>query len=443
MTVCCWQTGFSADQYNKQLCFFILLVLLFTVTPVQSQDEYSFDMSAYEKSPFEFGGYGEIRWEHLSLDQDAVVYQLNFFDQVRRDSIDRYTGSLQLEGRYSKDSVSAYVRFNPEAYTDDLGDDADFVTHEAYVSWQAKPGITLDAGKKLAKWGKGYAWNPVGFVERPKDPNEPDLAREGFTMVGGDWITTFTGDLQTITLTPVYLPVTDDFNKDFGDKDRNFAARIYLLYRDTDFDLMYLSNGSRTARYGLDFSRNIRTNFELHGEWAYITDYNQKLLNDAGVVETLSRNIERALLGMRYLTERDTTYIVEYYYNGAGFTEDQMRDYYQLVEDIPDEPDPAAALAKARAVAQAGYIKQTVMRRYLYLRVMQKEPFDWLYWTPAVTAIVNLQDQSYNVAPEVVYTGITNLEVRAKANFLMGERYSEFGEKQNDRKFELKVRYYF
>jgi hypothetical protein len=34
----------------------------------------------------------------------------------------------------------------------------------------------LDAGKKVVKWGKGYAWNPVAFVDRPKNPEDPEEA---------------------------------------------------------------------------------------------------------------------------------------------------------------------------------------------------------------------------------------------------------------------------
>lgn len=43
----------------------------------------------------------------------------------------------------------------------------------------------------------------------------------------------------------------------------------------------------------------------------------------------------------------------------------------------------------------------------------------------------------------LVYTGDTNLELRFKLNFLSGDKFVEFGEKQNDRKMELRARYYF
>jgi hypothetical protein len=55
------------------------------------------------------------------------------------------------------------------------------------------------------------------------------------------------------------------------------------------------------------------------------------------------------------------------------------------------------------------------MRDYLYLRISQKEPFDILYFTPSITWIYNVNDESYSLAPELLYTGITNFELRLKA----------------------------
>ena len=83
------------------------------------------------------------------------------------------------------------------------------------------------------------------------------------------------------------------------------------------------------------------------------------------------------------------------------------------------------------------------MGQYLYTRISNKEPFDILYFTPALTAIANLDDGSYSLSPELLYTGVTNLELRFKATLLSGDRYSEFGEKPNDAKYEIRLRYYF
>jgi hypothetical protein len=60
-----------------------------------------------------------------------------------------------------------------QATHDQIASDSSSRFDELLVSWKPSPSFTLDAGKTVVKWGKGYAWNPVGFIERPKDPNDP------------------------------------------------------------------------------------------------------------------------------------------------------------------------------------------------------------------------------------------------------------------------------
>jgi len=83
------------------------------------------------------------------------------------------------------------------------------------------------------------------------------------------------------------------------------------------------------------------------------------------------------------------------------------------------------------------------MRHYLYLRASQKEPFDILYFTPALTSMVNVTDGSFNVIPELVYSPRTSLELCFRAVGLFGGKATEYGEKRNDYRLELRVRYFF
>ena len=53
----------------------------------------------------------------------------------------------------------------------------------------------------------------------------------------------------------------------------------------------------------------------------------------------------------------DTTYIAEYYHNGTGQEEETIRRYYKLIEDIPNQANADAAIAKARSIAKMGYVK--------------------------------------------------------------------------------------
>jgi hypothetical protein len=96
-----------------------------------------------------------------------------------------------------------------------------------------------------------------------------------------------------------------------------------------------------------------------------------------------------------------------------------------------------------RSAAQAGYARPNPMRRYLYVRASQKEPFDILYFTPSATTIVNLEDGSYSLIGELLYTGFGDFELRLRAAFNRGERLSEYGEKPVDERLELRLRWHF
>jgi len=307
--------------------------------------------------------------------------------------------------------------------------------------------LAIDLGKETQKWGKGYAWNPVAFVDRLKDPEEPDLAREGFWMASADYIKSFSGPLKTFSFTPVLLPVYGQVNDDFGKSDKlNVAGKFYLLFYDTDIDLMFLTGGSRTPRFGFDFSRNISTNLEVHGEFAYINNFKQKTIDKQGKVSESKFDAKSYLLGMRYLTETDTTFILEYYHNGTGYTQDEISDFFSFVNKSYGtylSSGSQAPLMKAQNLAEGSYSRVNPMNDYLYLRVTQKDPFNILYFTPALTGIMSLDDGSFSLAPELTYTGITNLEVRLKATANVGQNESEYGEKPSDYRLELRVRYYF
>ncbi len=409
-------------------------------------EEFSFDAAAFDKKPFEFGGYLELKQERAWLNSSGALYQLNFYDKAARPTLDRTAATLKLDGKFNRDNLIFRFRADAEVRRDALTEDRINRFDEAYLSWKPDPGFTLDVGKQALKWGKGYAWNPVGFVERPKDANDVELAREGFTLVAADFIRNFSGNLQTLAFTPVLLPVSAQMNADFGRPGHlNPAAKLYLLYRDTDIDFTWLGRGSRSPRFGVDFSRNLTSALEIHGEWARIRDFDLRSIAANGVVTTTRRNVTSALLGLRYLSERDTTTILEYYRNGAGYSAAQAEDFYRLIDNGLAQFQSAGnspLLNQARQIVPA-YARANSGERYLYLRVSQKEPFDIVYFTPSVTLIANLDDRSASLTPELLYTGITNLDLRLRASWLSGKAGSEFGEKQNARRLELMARFYF
>jgi hypothetical protein len=101
------------------------------------------------------------------------------------------------------------------------------------------------------------------------------------------------------------------------------------------------------------------------------------------------------------------------------------------------------ALSGIAAAAGQGYNRPNAMRNYLYLRLIQPEPFDILYFTPALTAIVNTDDGSFSLIPEVVYTRVNNLELRLRVALNWGEGSTDYGEKPVGARVELRARYFF
>ena len=62
---------------------------------------------------------------------------------------------------------------------------------------------------------------------------------------------------------------------------------------------------------------------------------------------------------------------------------------------------------------------------------------------PALTVISHLDDGSFQITPEISYTGFSNTELRARAILLSREQQTEFGEKLSRQRFEIYARYFF
>lgn len=419
--------------------------------PVFAQDEYFFNLSEIEKEiekkPYTIGGYLEFTPKISRLDHDATFYKLNFYNRPEKDYLDEYNFKLSINGGYKKGISEVYIRANINKTESDIKSGTDVTIDEGYLSVKPSSIFNISIGKKAIKWGKGYAWNPVAFVGRPKNPDDPDLALEGYIMASADYIKSFAGPLQTISVTPVVIPVYEHINSDFGvRKNMNYACKVYFLLYDTDIDFMFLKGNSKPSRFGADFSRNITSNFEIHGEFAYIDDITKVTVDSAGNKKQSTYNAKSYLLGIRYLTKSDTTFICEYYRNGTGFTGEDMEGFFGLVNNGYNSyilSNNETLLKKANTMTKGNYGRPNPMRDYMYLRITQKEPFDILYLTPSITCIYNINDKSYSLSPEILYTGITNLDLRLKAGFLAGPNNSEFGEKQNDCRIEFRARYYF
>jgi hypothetical protein len=432
----------------------ILLLLLCAVQPVYSQDKYQLDLSDLEKEveqtagkPYHLGGFLEFRPVFFGIDRGAAFSQLNFDLKRSGNTFMQYNLGLRLEGSYKKDIFSVFLQTDTLVQNQLQGWQEETKLLQGLIGLRPSPNFSLEAGNKVFRWGKGYAWSPVAFIDRQKDPEDPEELRQGFTIFTADWNQSFAGPLKNAALSAVAVPVYEHVNTQFGELNHvNFASKLYLLLYDTDIDFMVSTGSSRSTRFGFDFSRNITTNLEVHGEWAIINNFKLNTINAQGVGTTHTWNAISYLLGLRYLSPQETTYILEYYHNGTGVTQSQFQDFVTFTNNsyatfLSTGND--SGLARATQLAEGVYGRPNPMRDYLYFRASQKEPFDILYFTPALTSIINLQDGSLVVTPELTYSPMTNLELRFRTPVLIGGKGTEYGAKQNDYRIDLRLRYYF
>jgi len=424
----------------------IFPAVVFALAVPASADEFTFDASEFEKKPFEFSGYLEQKEEGLKLRRSSPAYSLAYPGKSSQNHLLRSTTTLEMAGKLTLDPVVVDVRAQAFHADDQLVSSSDRGTvMEGGVRWSPGPGLTVDVGKRVQRWGKGYAWSPVGFIERPKDASDPSASREGFVMASAEWTKSLGGPVSAVGLSGFVVPTDGGrLNQDFGaERDINPAAKLYLLAWDTDIDFLWRGKGAKPESFGVDFSRNITSALEVHGEWARTLDAPRNSVSATGVTQQRETSYNAWLLGLRYLTQSEVTWIAEYYRNGNGYDAGQLDDYYTFLDTaLADGAQPMLA-EKARRVAQSGYGRSNPGRDYLYLKASVSEPLGWVYGAASLTAMTNLKDRSWQLTPEVSYTGFNNVEIRARAFFLHGASHTEFGEKTASRRVEVYARFFF
>lgn len=422
-------------------CTGLVVLLVLAARCIAVAQPHGFATGGLQPKPFEYGGYVETKLTHYHLNRDSALYKVEFAGQPQRATLDRTGATLRLRGSARADEWFLRFRTRSTLENDQIGHESVNRFDELVASWKPRPDFSLDTGKTVLKWGKGYTWNPVAFVERPKDISDPRLPREGYSLISATVSRNFPGALQSVTFSPLLLPVTENVNSDFGRHGHlNVAAKLHLDYRDTEVGLYFLNNGSRSGRFGLDFSHDVTDDFEIYGEWARIKAQDFRLTTPTGTSYTRAEAATSYLAGMRYRTQSRSSFIFELHHNGTGFSTDEFLDFVALVDNAAQAGAGSTLMGRAQRLADdGGFGRQKAMRNYLYVRASQSA----LPFTPSIRATVNLQDGSYSITPELLYSARSHWGLRARLTLLGGGPGTEYGEKYYSRRIELLLHYHF
>ncbi|WP_456479872.1 hypothetical protein [Nautilia sp.] len=237
----------------------------------------SFDLENLDK-PYSYKGYIKPEFYYI---EDKEKYT-------------KFKSELNFEGDYKKNEW--YFKGNWSGYyTTDKYDTSTYgIVNELYVKYgDVNKNITF--GKELLKWGKGYAYSAVSFFTRPKSPLYPEDLKQGYEVVHFKTIDTPNSTVKNYSLDLIYMPSSNTFNSDLQ-KSQNWGAKLYMLYKDIDIDCMFEKSNVYPDRYGVDFSFNLMTELEMHGEYGFD-----------------EKNKNSYLLGFKYASEYDFSVTGEWY----------------------------------------------------------------------------------------------------------------------------------
>jgi len=406
--------------------------------------EYSFDTSGLDKGPFDFSASVELWPTLIFFNKDSDLYLLRYGrENPTYSDVYRLRGEAGAQYQYKSLLASASGSYNAfyQRLDDSTSSDARF--YECYLKYAPDVSFSLLAGKKTFRWGKGYAYNAVSFAGRQRDLNDIDAALEGYWNLSAEYIRGFSGKLSAFAFTGAVLPVYGSVNEGFmSDKTIAGVTQLYFLLLDTDIDGYFYGDSRNDYRVGADFAKNIFPSWEIHGEWAHVSDVRSTFFANDSTLASEARNASNFVLGTRYLAPSNTTFILEYLHQGAGLTSEQMSAYYQTLDSPRASEDPAAP----REILQNStkyYSGQFIMTDYVYVRASHPDPFMLVYFTPAAYTIVNLVDGSLMAGFEVTYSRLSHLLLTARCVAFAGSHESEYGGKQVQQRIELRGKWSF
>lgn len=418
------------------------IVIFISLSILAYAEEYSFDFEEFEKKPYEFLAKYSFQPDFSLLDKNNRLYKLAFWQKEEKDFFKSMNQSLQLNGSYLYKDFKFYSDLLGFVnYTKDEEWDHDYQINELFINYDYNTSLLFQVGKKSLKWGKGYVSNPVSLLGREKDINDLEASLEGYWILKSDYVKSFSGLIQNIAISPIYLFSNKNINDDLSNSDlHTIALKNYFLINNIDLDLYLLYTSDDNYKISADFAYNILENWEIHGEYAFLPDQSKNILQSNYQTDNIIKSSNNYLIGTRILFPWESTVILEYFHNENGYSKNELELYFKALDNSLVNNSEISIVKKFQS---ENFTSQYLMKDYLYFKFSHPEPFDLLYFTPSIFSLLNLNDSSFLLGGEFSYSKIENLALKLRYNFMLGTDYSEFGEKINKSKISFLAEYSF
>jgi hypothetical protein len=423
----------------KKILFTILgVVLCGAVLCAEDPGVNSLTAADAGKDSLSISGWFAGAYEGKFISASIPQYLLDYYTYAPSDFINSLSLGLYLYAEYNTE----YLGFSLKSYTNATTDTLVFQLNELSGTVNISPNLSFSLGKIVYSWGKGYAFSAVGFVNPAKDPRAPDLPVPGLVSLETELLFSLPSDFfRTFSASFIVIPGNIAVDGSFTIADTDLALKVSFLIADIDIDLLGYYDGAGGHKAGADFAFNLFENIEVHAEGAYCASTSKTLFESVPPV-TAQAESWQALFGLRYLSPWNTTVILEFYHNSAGYAPSEYAEVLAYVEGAMGSSIPAQINA-ARGQAMPVLARPTAMQNYLNLKIMQPEPFDLLYFTPSLSLLWNLDDLSLSGNVSFSYKPVDNLEFILTASSALGGVNTEMGSKPNPFQIDFELDLYF
>ena len=310
------------------------------------------------------------------------------------------------------------------------GSDAAVHVRQAYARVSATSWLDVEAGKRIIRWGTGYAFTPTGVLDPPRsatDPQDRLSVNEGMALVQA---TAFRGDtaLTIAAAAPNGLVLRQAQDERADRSERLVAAKLRTAIRGFEFALVGSAADGRRLSAGANFTLVVDDRLEWHGEFLIHDRTSPWMIRVAP--DAIGARATSALIGLQYTSASGVNIVLEGYRDGNGLDGPAWqrlvsgaRNPLAVSYASPSELDVAHGERVELRQAQDGRMPRPSRRHFAFVRAARAASD--ARWKPELMAIVGVDDGSVTIVPTSGWNLRDHVDVYVRGVALAGARRSE------------------
>jgi hypothetical protein len=289
----------------------------------------------------------------------------------------------------------------------------DWRVREGYLQYGFGEAVTVRAGRQRIAWGSGFSWNPTNRLEPPRNPLNPGLEQPGADAVRIDVIPAAWAGVIVVAARS-RTAVTDLPFANEGLERRTLAVRARFLVRETDIAAVVSGGQNQRTLIGLDVARTVFGQVTAHVEAATYRGAEMPPARE-------DQRFLRVATGLLYPQNENTSWTLEYFFNGEGYDDDERDAWLRLLEETARN-GPPQAYAAAATVPYSGGLG---LRRHYVQGAWTRSAIGGR-WTTALRAVFGASDGGLALTPGIVYAPRGNLTVHLDVIVPVGPPDAEY-----------------